>query len=177
MQDISIRPTSVKYGLYYAGAATVYSLITFSMDLVTNIPWSMLAYVISIGVIYLAIKEYKELNEGFLSLKQGIGIGVISMVVGGAIASALSFIYFSFINKDGIPQLLERLEEELTATEGMTPEIIEMTMGIYEKTFQPIPMFFMGILGAAFSGLIIGLILGAILKSERPMMDYEEIGN
>lgn len=177
MQDISIRPTSMKYGFYYAGATIVYSLLTFSLGLLTSIPWSMLSYVISIGVIVLAVKEYKKLNEGYMSLKQGVGIGVITMVVGGVIAGIFSYIYMTFVNKDIVSQLLESVETQFSQTEGITPEMLDMIMGIYSKIFQPGPMLIMGIIGSVFSGLILGLIIGAIMKRDRPLEDYDEIGS
>lgn len=174
MQDISTRPTALKYALVYAGIMIVYSVMTYSMDLVANTFWGFLSYAISIGVIGMALVEYKKLNEGYLSIKQGIGLAIVLRVVGELIAGAFNYIYFTFINKEGMTTLLESVEKQLSETEGMTPEMMDMMMGMYEKMFQPVPMLFLGLVFAVLGGLVFGLILSAIMKNERPMMDYEE---
>ena len=171
MDDISIKPTGLKYGLYYGAAAILYTLFTFVSNLVTNPLVSILAYILIIAAIVFGIKEYKKLNEGFISLKQGISLGVIISLIGTVLSGIFSIIYMTLINTDAKSQILEGLEEQLSA---MPPESLDMMMGLYETMFEPIPMFFMGVVMALIGGVFWGLVIGAIMKNDRPPMsdDY-----
>lgn len=171
MEDKSIRPSSVKYGLIYGAASVLYALLIYSTNLVTNPAISVLSIAIGVGAVFLAIREYKQLNDGYLRLKQGISIGILVILIGGIISSIFTFIYASLIKPTFKEDLIATLEQQMRESASQQPEVIDMTLKMYDVMFSPGVMLITGLISAVISGLIYGLIIGAIMKNDRPIMD------
>lgn len=150
-----MKHTVKTYGTY----GLLAGLIIFSIhlafldyfDYATNELLGYLSIFICLSFIFLGIKHYRDrVNNGLVSLGQGIRIGLaISVMVGIGIAIA-DFVYTKFID----PSFFENYEKMLV-DQGRQDEIIEMT--------STSAALFMLILVTVI-GLIISLISALILQ-------------
>ncbi|MEM6263564.1 MAG: DUF4199 domain-containing protein [Bacteroidota bacterium] len=172
MESTPTRPTALKYGLIMGLVMAAYTLILSLTGQSFNQTLGYVSYVIIIGVIFLAMREYKSLNEGFMTFKQGLGIGVLASLIGGTISSAFSFVYMTFIDPDFIAKLQEFTRSEMEKNQDLSPAQVDQAMEMTSFMMTPGAMFVMGIIGSVILGLIVSLIMSAILKNEPPMEDY-----
>ena len=165
MNTIPTRPTALKYGLYLGIAAAVYSVVLFMTNMTGNTGMSIITYALIIGAIVLSCKEYKSLTGGFMTFKQGFGLGFLTSVVGGVISSVVSFAYI-LMDKEAITNMVYQARMKLEENPDMTEEAIDMAMSMTEKMMTPTMILVMGIVGSMFIGAIISLIVAAIMKKD-----------
>jgi hypothetical protein len=121
------------------------------------------SYALIIGVICYGILQRRKEQDGFITYGEGLATGTAIAFFGGVIAGFYSFIHMSFIDTEQLARLLVNMEDQLFE-QDLPQSQIDMMMGMYEKIFRPIPMFFMSIFGSAFFGFIVSLIAAAIFK-------------
>ena len=161
-----IRPTALKYGLYTGLAVAAYSILLYSTNLINNSFLPMLTYVLSIGGVVLAMREYKGQNQGFMPFNKGFGLGFLTSFVGSIVSIIISTVYTSFINTNAIPSILDYQRMKLEENPQMTEEMIDMAMGMTEKMIHPPLSLLVGLVGGAIGAALIGVILAAIMKKD-----------
>ncbi|MCF8255944.1 MAG: DUF4199 domain-containing protein [Flavobacteriales bacterium] len=122
-----------------------------------------LTYGLMIGVICYGIVQRRKHQEGFITYGEGLATGTAIAFFGGIISAFYAFIHMSFIDTEQLARLLVKMEDQLFE-QGLPTSQVDMMMGIYEKIFKPVPMFFMTIISSAFTGFIISLIAAAVFK-------------
>ncbi|MEJ8803534.1 DUF4199 domain-containing protein [Pontibacter sp. H249] len=166
-QQPSVTSVAIKYGLLTALVGVVYSLIIMVADLGDNRILSSLAYLILIGGIVLAMKQYKAANSGYMSYGQGLGIGAIVSILFGLLSGLFTWLYTEFVDTEYMARMMEKQREQMVL-QGLTDEQIDAGMQMAENFQGPVTM----ILGAGVITLIIGfilsLIISAIMKNSRP---------
>lgn len=132
---------------------------------------SLMSYlVLPLALIFLAVKNFKEkINEGYLSLVDGLKIGVVVMLIAALISGIFNAIYMQLF-----PEYLEemfRLMEEnmIKQSPSMTQEQLDQMMSISKKFMSPWITIPVSIAIYSLVGLIYGLIFGTIFKKERPI--------
>lgn len=162
-----VSSVAIKYGLIAALAGVVYSLIMMVSDLGDNRLVSSLAYLILIGGIVLAMKQYKTINYGYMSYGQGLGIGSIVSVLFGLLTGTFTWIYTEFVDTEYMGRMMDKQREQMIQ-QGLSDEQIDAGMKMAENFQGPVTM----ILGAAvitlIFGFILSLIISAIMKNSRP---------
>ena len=164
---VTTSAIGIRYGLLLGLVSVIFSFIqlTFISDPETPLRW--LSILILIVGIVLAHKQFKQLNGGFMSYGEGVGIGAIMSAVSGIIGGLFTYIYFTFIDPTYMQRVMEltrsRMEER-----GMTDAQVDQAMGMTEKfATGPLSMLFT-ILGALLMGVILSLIISAVTKNTRP---------
>lgn len=151
-----MKKTVVRFGLY--GLLTGFIIFTMhliigikNLDYSTNEILGYISIFISLSFIFFGIKHYRDhVNDGIISLRKAIVIGVlISLLVGLGIAIA-DFVYTKFID----PSFFSNYEQQLIE-QGKANEIIKMT--------STTAALFMLVL-VTIIGFIISLISGLILQ-------------
>lgn len=122
-----------------------------------------LAYVIIIGVIAYGILQRRKGQDGFISYGEGLATGTAIAFFGGIISAFYAFIHMSFIDTDQLARLLVNMEDQLFDS-GVPSSQVDMMMGMYEKMFRPVPMFFIAIISSTIFGFIVSLIAAAIFR-------------
>jgi hypothetical protein len=140
------------------------SLILYLLDMGES-SWAGLSYVFIIGVVCFGIVQRRKSQDGFITYAEGLATGTAIAFFGGVTHSFYGFIHISFIDTEQLARLLVSMEDKLFDS-GVPQSQVDMTMGIYEKIFRPVPMFFMGIIGSAFTGFVISLIASAIFSKK-----------
>lgn len=169
MQEQAPTPASVgiRYGIITGFVSIIFSLILYMTGLHLNKGLSYLGMIIPVVGIVLAYKHFKSENAGYMSYAQGLGLGTTLAVVAGVLSSIFTYIYLKFIDGSIIEQIRNASVEELEKN-GMSDEQIEQAMSMTESFTSPEMMFVFGIVGAAFWGFIVSLIVAAIMKNSRP---------
>lgn len=171
----SIKPIAYNYGIGFALFSILILVVTYVLNL--N-PDDTLSYVISglnilvtITVFFIAIKNFKKENGGFLSLSQALKIGLAIAAVTGIIVAIYAYIHYSYVYPEFLEMMAE--QERMKMIEGgqMTDTQIEQAMGMSSFVYTPFFMATMTLLSSLFFGFIISLIVGLIMKRKNPALE------
>lgn len=149
---------ALKYGIILGLIGIVFNLMLYSQDLHYQIDFKRLLFNIGIGLIFvvvgtiLAIKEFKKGNNGFVSLgqglKMGVGLSLISGIIGIIFGLVLAHVIDPEMQEKGFQFAVESMREA-----GMTESQIDQRMQGQKDPNYPVQI---GI------GLIFTIILGFI---------------
>lgn len=124
--------------------------------------------ILPVALIVMACKSYKKNNEGFISFGECIKTGVLLCVIAAVIA-AVGMVVFNIAFPEYQQEVLDMTRTAiLEQNPEMPEEQLEMAMSMSEKFMQPAFAIPITILMYAFIGLIYSLIIGAIVKRDRP---------
>ncbi len=170
-EKVTISQTGMKYGLIAGLVMVIYNLALYMTGLFTNDKLSWVIYVIIAVMVFLAHKAFKEGGDGFMSIGQGLGIGMLLILIGGTISSVFSYAYIKFVDGTIIEQIIEvtraKMEEK-----GLDDDQIEQAMSMTENFLTPEMMVVFGILGLLFIGFIITLIVSLFTKKNNPQAEF-----
>lgn len=163
----SVTSVALKYGFIGGLVIVIYTLILMVADLGTNKWLSSLGYIILIGAIVIAIKEYKKSNSGYVAYGQGLGIGTLVSAVIGLMAGIFMWIYTSFVDQNYMSNLMEAQRIELE-DRGMSDEQIDSAIAMGQSFQGPVMTIVASLVGYIIIGFIFSLIISAIMKNTRP---------
>ena len=160
-----LLPTALRYGLIGGLLAVVSLLIKSIAGMMTSPIAGILDLVIYGYVVYAAINALRALQGNQITFGRAIGVGVLSCVVMGLIASIFTYVYFNFIDPSLIDEVVQASLEAVAAF--LPEEALEEAAESTRLGFTSLPRVLMnGIGGGAFMGLIASLIAGAIMKRD-----------
>jgi len=171
MEKPSTARIALKWGLISSIIIIIYTVILYMTGLFKNSALSWISFLILIIGIFFATREYKSLNNGFLSFGEGLGVGTLTSAVAGLIGSIFSYIYINMIDTT-IMQQMSDLQRESMEARGMSSEQIDQAMEMAAKFTSPGMIFLFGLLGYVFIGFIFSLIISAIIKKDKPEMNF-----
>lgn len=170
----SIAANAIKFGLYTSAAYILFSLLLWALDL--QLIWwiSMLGYVIIIGGIILAIRNYRDkLNNGFISFGNAFLTGFIVSILLAVISVFFSWVLMTYIDP-GLGERILSMTEQTLIEKGLSDEMIEQQLQM-QRSMMTGPMKFLGyIIGFVTTiaiSTIISLICAAILKRNDDSFD------
>lgn len=166
--QVTTTQTAIKWGIINAVFGIIIATLTYVFDL-WKYGWASFIGIIPIAILmYLAQKEFKENNEGFMSYSQGLGIGVMMGAISGVISSIYGYIYMNFIDTELMTNIMnfqmEKMEEQ-----GLSEQQVEAAMEMSSKFQSPGIVFVFGILGAIFVAFLVALIVSAINQKKKPV--------
>ncbi len=175
-QDVSPRPTAMRYGMLWGLFGILLGLIaylmgwtepsgSFSAGSMIN---TVLSIALSVTMLVLAIKHHRD-NElgGYINFGRGFRTGMLTTLFYAIIATLWAFIFFNFIATDMVENIQATMVEQWEA-QGMTDEQIEQAQQF--TGFMSSPLFFTvsAFVASLIWGAIISLIVSAVLKKEPP---------
>lgn len=171
MEQITTTKVSLKWGLI-AGIASIVFMTILYVTGAWKITWlTSITYLILVGAFVLSMKEYKESNKGYMTYGQGLGIGMFISAITGILSAGYGNIYMQFIDTTFRSQMLdfqvEKLEEQ-----GLPDESIEKAIETFEKFSSPGLTFLFGVIGVLFVGFLLSLVVSAVMKKNKPALDY-----
>lgn len=173
-KQLSAKDVMIKYGVILGVLSILTNVIMYVTDSYLTPHWSfgVLAFLMTIAVIVLAFKAFKESNGGFLKLGQAIKIGL-----GVALISAILGIVWTLL----LTQVLEPNYTELALEAGrdniiesypdMSDAQIDQAISFQEPFTKIGFMIPVTIMMSLFFGFIISLIAGLVMKNENPHAD------
>jgi hypothetical protein len=149
------RSVGIKYGFLSA----LISIIFFLLLVVTGQnafanKWNWVSLMITVAIVFLGHKSFKDRGDGFMSYGQGVGIAFWIALVSVLINFLLTYSYLKFIDASGM-ELFYQMQSEELAERGMQEDQIEMAMSWTRILFWPLFIFF---------GLVFGLLVGLIVS-------------
>lgn len=163
---VSVFKNALTYGLYTGIAYILVSLLFYALGVDSGSWLNNLTYIILILGIILATLNYRnKLNSGYITYGKALLTGFYVSLIVGIIAAIYLWLFYSFINPDGIRELLDTAEQKF-ADAGLSDEMIEQQMRISSK-FMKMPLLnVMAFVGMLFSGTVISLITSIFLKKQ-----------
>jgi hypothetical protein len=159
----TVRAVGVKFGLISAGISIFFFLVLVltGMNAFDN-KWNWLGLVISVIILVLAHKQFKDNGDGFMSYGQGVGIGFWIAVVSLIIAGGFTFIYVNFVEPTAMEAFYDAqrvgMEEK-----GMGDDQINMAISWTQKLFWPIYFVF-----GLFFGVLVAVIVSIFTQKKNP---------
>jgi hypothetical protein len=168
--------SAIQYGVLFGVLMVLEFMISYVMDIdpITNptIGWvfNLLNYLFfPILFIYIGCNNYKKANFGFISLSECLKIGVTICVMAALIYGLFSAV-FMLIFPDFLNQMIIKMRAvTLRNNPSLTSEQLETSMSMVKKFMNPAFTIPITLVMYAFLGLIHSLIVGVIVKKDKPV--------
>ena len=167
-QKSSAKQVMINYGLYIGLASILINVINYAVGDVYRPHWiiSVAGIVISIVLIVLALKKFKDGNEGLMSLSQALKVGLGASLISAIIVLIYMFAFSNFIEPDFYANMAEVAYQTNVVEKypNMTDEQLEAARANVETFTSPGMNSAMILIFSLFFGFIISLIAGLIMK-------------
>jgi hypothetical protein len=172
----SANKPAIQFGILFGVLMVLEFVIGYTMDIdpATNptFGWTINIlnyFVFPLIFIWMGCNAFKKSNNGFATFGQCIKIGVVICVIAALIYS-IFFAIFTMIFPDFIPELLEKMKSAMIAQNpDMPQDQIDTGISFTEKFMKPYILIPGTWLMYTVLGLIWSLIVGAIVKKDRPV--------
>lgn len=168
---VSIWPTVWKWTLILAAFKSVYSLILWMTGLISASGVSVLGLVVSIVLVVLGLRNFRTLNNGYMTFGQGFGIGYVASVLSAAVGSAVQAVYLATLGADALAAQTEAVLAQFRANPGMDRQTLDTLTGLFGAIYTPAGVFISGICAAAIGWAIVCPIIAAAVKKPPPLAD------
>ena len=162
----TVPSVALRYGLITGFITVIYSLILFLANQNTNSYLGWISYIILIGGIVLAYKEFKRENE-FMSYGQGLGIGTLIGAVTGLLSGIFLYVYVQFVDTGFLDKIRETQIIEMEKR-NLSDEQIEQALAMSANFTGPGMMLVMAVLGSIVLAFLCSLVIAAIMRNSRP---------
>ncbi len=167
--------SAVQYGVFFGVIMVLEFVILYviGIDTITNPSVGIVInllnfFALPILFITLACINFKKINNGVISFNQCLKAGVTTAFI-GALIYAIFTVIFNLIFPEFTQQMLEKTRTMMTETNpNMSQEQLDMALSWTEKFTSPFIVVPFTLAFYSFIGLIYSLIIGAILKNDRP---------
>lgn len=174
-KTISPAKSALQYGVIFGVIMMLELVISFSFNITPeNKAYGVTIntlnfFILPIAFIFIGCNNYKnKLNSGFISFSESLKIGVTICVI-AALCYAIFSIIFNMIFPEFAEEILNHVKEEIIRQgEGKPKEQTQMALSMTETMMKPYIVLPLTIAMYAFFGLIYSLIIGAIVKKDRP---------
>lgn len=159
---------ALNFGLILGAISLVFGIMLYTMDMhyQRNTAVSIVGIAITIVVLFFAINQFKKNNNGFLTISEALKIGVGAALIAAIIGVIYQYALANFIDPDFINKAIDAQMGEAIAKGDMTPEQAEQGKEMGKKFFWiGYPVY---VVISVFLGFIISLIIGLILKKQKP---------
>lgn len=168
-QKSSLKQIAFNYGLLLALVSILLLVVMYVANLTQNWMLSTLSFVITVFLLFSAIKAYRTGNHGFLSLGEALKVGLATALIAGIVSAIYAYIHYTYIHPEYIDVVVNEAREQMAEQgQGMTEEQMEQALGFTKSFTTPFMMATFSLIGSLFFGFIISLVSGLILKKENP---------
>ncbi|CAA9200799.1 DUF4199 domain-containing protein [Flavobacterium bizetiae] len=142
------------------------SLVNSSVGVIVNISNYL---VLPLIFIYLGCNHYKkDINNGFISFSECLKTGISITVLAGLVYAIFSVI-FNLIFPEFINEMLEISKEGMiTQNPNISSKELEMGLSMVKKFMNPLIVLPVTLVMYSLIGLIYSLIIGAVVKNDKP---------
>ncbi len=160
---VTTRSVGVKWGLISALISIVFFLVlVISGQNAFDNKWNWIGLILSVILVFLAHKEYKDTGDGYMSYGQGVAIGFWIALVSLVLSFLVTYMYVSFIDT-GAMDLFYDAQIEQMSKQGMPDDQIDVAVSWTRKLFWPIYLFF----GLLF-GVLVGVVISIFTQKKNP---------
>jgi hypothetical protein len=165
---VTTRSVGIRFGLIGSLISIAYFLIlnVSGIDMTSGF-WNWFGYAITLALLVLAHKQFKDKGDGFMSYGQGMGITFWMGLVSGLISSVFTYLYIKFIDT-GFIEMVKQRQIEALHEQGMSEQQIDQAMKITSMLTTPEGMFLSMLIGSIIIALIIGLFVTIFTQKRNP---------
>jgi len=157
---------ALKWGAILGVASIIFSLILFITDNVGNNGLGAISFVLTIGGLVLAMRDFRTQNGGFMRYGQGLSTGTLTAGISGLLSSLFSVFYTTVIDTGVMERMVEKTRDKLEES-GLPDEQIDQQIKFVEMFQSPGLTFALGVIGAVIFGFLLSLVIAAIMKKEK----------
>jgi hypothetical protein len=154
-------PTTMSVGVKYGLFMTAASVLLFVVRAVIsgnpfdrNVTWTVVAIAVSVTLIVLAQREFKNNGDGYMTYGQGFMIGFWISVISVVAYGIFVVFYSNVIDTNVMENMYNSQREQMEAGGNMSDDQIETAIGFTKKLFWPL-FFIFGIIFSLITVLII----------------------
>ena len=162
----STARVALKWGAILGIVSIIFSLILFITDNVGNSGLGIVSFVLTIGGLVLAMRDFRTLNGGFMAYGQGLSVGTLTAGISGLLSSLFSVFYTTVIDTGVMGRMVDKTRDKLEES-GLSDEQIDQQIKFVEMFQSPGLTFAFGVIGAVIFGFVLSLVIAAILKKEK----------
>ncbi|MDH7447214.1 DUF4199 domain-containing protein [Aquimarina sp. 2201CG14-23] len=169
-KSISIKKYILKYGILYGIIGIIFSLLLYLTENYTkqNLLFPSISFFITISTIILGLMVYKKNNNGYISLKEALKIGIGISLLGGLMVILWKILLTQVIDPEIITQIediqIKRLAEKFP---NFTQKNMDQHIAITRKYTSPLALLTIALTEHLFLGFLISLIGGLIIRKKR----------
>jgi hypothetical protein len=166
----------IKWGIIGGLISFLVSVVTqysgLAEDFSETLGWVsfLITFVVNVTVLFLALKEVREQQGGYLTYGEGLGSSTLLGAIWGLVAGGFNYIYINFID-DAVIQKQMDLARQRLEDQGMSESQIQDAEKITNMMLGPGVQFVMVVVATTFILFVLGLIVSGIMKREKPMFD------
>ncbi len=165
---ITTRSTGIRYGVINGVIGIAYFLVLTMAEIDMSKGFGRWGgTIITIVIVFLAHKYFKENGDGYMSFGQGVGIGFWTGLVSAVISSLFTYIYAKFIDPSFISTIREKAIEDMEA-KGQSQEQIDAAMKFVEMFTSAEAILFMGLFFGVLIVVIVALIISIFTQKPHP---------
>jgi len=157
---------ALNYGLILGFASILFHVILFALGKHLEQDWKnmVISLVITTVIVVLGIKKFKETNNGFLSLGQGLKTGIAIALISTVIYIIYTLLFMNVIAPESMEQALEIARQKLLDNPAMSEDQIEQAIEMQKKFSGPAFLIPVMLIFSLFIGFVISLIASLIMK-------------
>jgi hypothetical protein len=167
----------IKWGIIGGLLSFLVSVVTqysgLAEDFSETLGWVsfLVTFVINVTVLFLALKEVRAQQGGFLTYGEGLGSSTLLGGLWGIVAGGFNYIYINFID-DAVIQKQMDLARQRLEDQGLSESQIQDAEKITNMMLGPGVQFITIVFVTVLFMFVLGLIVSGIMKREKPMF-YE----
>jgi hypothetical protein len=166
--------TALKYAIITALAMFIFSIVLYITNMYLNQGLNWLSWVIMLAGLIFAVKDRRDKDlAGFISFGEAFKTGFIFCLLTGAIGAVFSFIKMNFIAPDMLGEILKKAETDMI-NKGLPDDQIKIAMGWTRRFTTPLMIAVFSVVGSAFFGAILSLIVAAIFKKDNQQLQQPQ---
>ena len=163
------KPTSkiaLNYGIILGFVSILISVALYATGMTYKQDWKTgsIGFIVTVVIIVMGIKKFKEANGGFLSVGQGLKTGVGIALIGSVISIIYLMVFMNYIEPDYMEKSLEVAREKLMENQSLSEDQVEQALEIQKNFSSPAIIAAVGLIWSIFLGFIISLITSLIMK-------------
>ena len=162
MAKASSLSTGVKWAVLITLAYMVFSLLMLWFP--TNTFIGLFTYVIFIGGIILALRDFRTNNGGVMTYEQGLGTATLTGVFLGLLLALLSYMLFKYIDPVMLDEMIAIQKEALEQQQQLDEETMATYVSVLEYFRSPSTIGLMVFAFFVIMSFIVGLIASIFLK-------------
>lgn len=168
-EQSSIARIALRWGLMTALVELVATSIRYALGLYLNFFFPILTILILIAGLVMAMREFRQLNNGWMRLREGISIGLLMFAVIGILDTTYQQIYQTYIDTSYTERTLGQTKdmmEKFGATDEQLERFDEQAEEATNKSGAGQGgLAFMGsVFVWIFGGFILSLIVAAFMR-------------
>jgi len=167
-KNTSVLYNGLVWGAILGFAGIIYNVILYMLDQNLNQNMSYLGILITIIVLILGIRSYRDnVMGGILPFGPAFKFGFIVILVSTVIGIIYAYLLWTVIDPDILTKMKD-MQMEKMLEQGIPEEALDQAMAISAKFMTPLMMSIIGLFTGLLFGTIVALIIAAIFKKNEP---------